>query len=88
MTMKSSLKNDLPQITVKEEDDGSFTLNWDDTDPRLDFLSDWTEEDWIQAIKDGLSKDNGTETRQGLPEEISTKPGDAEGIAGKEATDP
>ena len=56
MTMKSSLKNDLPLIRVKEEDDGSFTLIWDDTDPRLQHINTWTEEDWIEAIENGLAR--------------------------------
>ena len=56
MTMKSSLKNDLPLVQVKEEDDGSFTLIWDETDPRCEHINTWTEEDWIEAIENGLAQ--------------------------------
>jgi len=56
MKMKSLSKSDLPLIEVKEEDDGSFTFTWDDTDPRLEHINSWTEEDWIEAIETGLTK--------------------------------
>jgi len=54
--MKSLSKNDWPLIEVKEEDDGSFTLTWDDTDPRLEHINSWTKEDWIEAIEEGLTQ--------------------------------
>ena len=54
--MKSLSKNDVPLIQVKQEDDGSFTLVWDDTDPRLQHINSWTEEDWIEAIENGLAR--------------------------------
>ena len=54
--MKSLSKNDLPLIQVKKEDDGSFSLIWDDTDPRCEHINSWTEEDWIEAIENGLAR--------------------------------
>jgi hypothetical protein len=37
-------------ISVKENDDGSFTINWDSNDPVESIMNDWTEEDFIDAI--------------------------------------
>ena len=54
--MKSLSKNDLPFIELKKEDDGSFSLVWDDTDPRLEHINSWTEEDWIEAIEKGVAR--------------------------------
>ena len=87
MTKTSLSKNELASIGVKEEDDGSFTIIWDDTDPRLEFLNDWTEEDWIQAFSEALERENGTEAGEGLSAEISAEPSNAEGIERKEISD-
>jgi hypothetical protein len=55
-------------INVKEEDDGSLTIDWDENDPQESILNTWTEEDFINAIKDKLQSleelgevDNATE---------------------------
>ena len=48
--------NKLPLIIVQQKDDGTFVLEWDETDPRCEEFNDWTEEDWIKAIEDGLAK--------------------------------
>jgi len=37
-------------IQCFEEDDGSFTISWDDTDPVESILNTWTEQDFIDAI--------------------------------------
>lgn len=54
--MKLLSMNELPIITVKQEDDGTFVLEWDENDPRCEEFNDWTEEDWSKAIEDGLAK--------------------------------
>lgn len=41
-------------IEVTENPDGSFDIAWDENDPQESILNDWTEEDFIQAIKEGL----------------------------------
>lgn len=41
-------------IKVKEETDGSLTITWDQNDPIECELNTWTEEDFIDAIKQGL----------------------------------
>lgn len=37
-------------IEVKEEDDGSFTISWDENDPQESMFNTWTESDFIDAI--------------------------------------
>lgn len=37
-------------IDVKQENDGSLTIYWDENDPIESVLNDWTEEDFIQCI--------------------------------------
>jgi hypothetical protein len=54
--MTSSLTNDLPLISVKENEDGSFTLEWDETDPRCEEINNWTYDEWVKAIEHGLAR--------------------------------
>lgn len=42
-------------IDVKQEDDGSLTISWDENDPKEKVLNTWTEEDFINAIQNKLS---------------------------------
>lgn len=42
-------------IEVKEENDGSLTISWDETDPVESILNTWTEQDFIQAITNQLN---------------------------------
>ena len=37
-------------IDVKEEQDGSFTISWDENDPLESILNTWTEQDFIDCI--------------------------------------
>jgi len=39
-------------IQVHEEENGSFTISWDENDPKESLLNTWTEEDFIQCIMD------------------------------------
>ena len=52
--MTSSSTNDLPLISVTENEDGSFTLEWDENDPRCEELNKWTVDDWVEALEHGL----------------------------------
>ena len=54
--MKLSSMSDLPIITVQEREDGSFVLEWDENDPRCQEFTNWTEEEWNEAFKNGLAK--------------------------------
>jgi predicted flavoprotein YhiN len=44
-------------IEVTQEPDGSMTIDWDPNDPVESIMNDWTEEDFIQAIKEHLEKE-------------------------------
>jgi hypothetical protein len=46
-------------IDVKEEEDGSFTISWDENDPKESILNTWTEQDFIDAIMDHINEING-----------------------------
>ena len=42
--------DDLP-LSVTEEKDGSFTIEWDENDPRTAIFNSWTEDDFIDMIR-------------------------------------
>ena len=42
--------NDTP-LTVLENEDGSFTIEWDENDPRTAIFNGWTEDDFIEMIR-------------------------------------
>ena len=55
-------------ISVTENTDGTFTIDWDQEDPQESLLNSWTEEDFINAIENKLKSleelgeaDNATE---------------------------
>ena len=63
-------------IEVTENDNGTFTISWDENDPLESVFNDWTEKDWIKMLTDaadeiltkkeyyeGKQKVNPTETR-------------------------
>jgi hypothetical protein len=55
-------------ISVTENQDGTFTIDWDENDPQESVLNTWTQEDFINAIENKLQSleelgvvDNATE---------------------------
>jgi hypothetical protein len=38
-------------IEVTEREDGSFDISWDENDPTESILNTWTEQDFIDCIK-------------------------------------
>ena len=42
-------------IDVKENEDGTFTISWDENDPEESIFNDWTEKDFIDAITNYLN---------------------------------
>ena len=42
-------------IEVKEEANGSFTINWDENDPLESMLNTWKEDDFVNAISQQLN---------------------------------
>ena len=47
-------------IQVTENEDGSFTISWDETSPTESILNTWTEDDFIKVIMERIEelKDN------------------------------
>ena len=43
-------------IKVEQEEDGSFTISWDENDPVESMMNNWTEEDFLDAIQKQLDK--------------------------------
>lgn len=48
-------------ITVKEENNGSLTIDWDPEDPKESMLNSWSEEDFLDAIREALTNQNDKE---------------------------
>lgn len=42
-------------IDVKENEDGTFTISWDENDPQESMFNTWTEQDFINALTDYLN---------------------------------
>ncbi len=45
-------------IEVTENENGSFTISWDETSPTESILNTWTEEDFINAIMQSIENLN------------------------------
>jgi hypothetical protein len=77
------------KMKVFEEPDGTLVIEWEDDHPYAEIFKSWKEEDWINAIRRGNElrelEENGKQTGEGLPEEISPEPGHAEDPQGGEA---
>ena len=43
-------------IEVKEEQNGSFTISWDENDPQESIFNNYTEEDFVRVITEYLEK--------------------------------
>jgi hypothetical protein len=43
-------------IDVKEREDGSFDISWDENDPVESQLNHWTEQDFIDCIMEGCKR--------------------------------
>lgn len=43
-------------IEVKKEENGSFTISWDENDPQESIFNTWTESDFINAITNYLDE--------------------------------
>jgi hypothetical protein len=47
--------NDLP-LTVVENEDGTFSFDWDENHPVTSMLNDWDGDDFLEAIRLGLTE--------------------------------
>ena len=45
-------------IQVTENEDGSFTISWNENSPTESILNTWTEEDFINAIMQSIENLN------------------------------
>jgi hypothetical protein len=45
------------KMSVTEFNDGTFDIEWDETDPALSLLNDWTEDDFIETIKQAAEEE-------------------------------
>ncbi len=43
-------------IQVTEKEDGSFDISWDENDPVESILNTWTEQDFIDCIRNECNK--------------------------------
>lgn len=50
-------------IEVTENENGSFTISWDENSPTESILNTWTEEDFINAIRQFIEKLNEEDTK-------------------------
>ena len=50
-TWGHTLSNLFKMINVKDNEDGSFIIEWDENDPQESIFNDWTKEDFIQFFK-------------------------------------
>ena len=47
--------NDFP-LNVTDNEDGTFTLDWDSEHPATNFMNDWSEEEFLAVIELGLTE--------------------------------
>ena len=48
--MKSQSMNEDFPLTFTEEEDGSWTVEWDENHPVTSIFNTWTEQDFLDAI--------------------------------------
>jgi hypothetical protein len=46
----------MKMIDVKEREDGSFDISWDENDPVESILNTWTEQDFVDCIMQECKK--------------------------------
>ena len=50
----STYTNERWSLTVTDNGEGSFTIEWDENDLLTSKLNDWTTEDFLTAISNGI----------------------------------
>ena len=50
----STYTNERWGLTVTDNGEGSFTIEWDENDLLTSKLNDWTTEDFLTAISNGI----------------------------------
>lgn len=57
-------------ISVKQNDDGTFTIEWDSQDPRWAMFNDYTQQDFENMIMDYCQKVLGDDAFNAIQESI------------------
>jgi len=53
----STYTNERWALTVTDNGDKTFTIEWDENDMLTSKLNDWTEEDFLLAISNGIEEE-------------------------------
>ena len=53
----STYTNERWGLTVTDNGEGSFTIEWDENDLLTSKLNDWTTEDFLTAISNGIEEE-------------------------------
>ena len=53
----STYTNERWGLTVTDNGEGSFTIEWDENDLLTSKLNDWTREDFLLAISNGIEEE-------------------------------
>ena len=67
------MSNLFKMINVKDHEDGSFTIEWDENDPQESIFNDWTKEDFIEFFRWCAKRENAKESKKNL-KKITTTP--------------
>ena len=58
----NTLSSLFQMINVKDHEDGSFTIEWDENDPAESIFNDWTKEDFINFFRYCAERENAKES--------------------------
>ena len=61
-TWYNTLSSLFQMINVKDHEDGSFTIEWDENDPAESIFNDWTKEDFINFFRYCAERENAKES--------------------------
>ena len=53
----STYTNERWGLTVTDNGEGSFTIEWDENDLLTSKLNDWTKDDFLMAISNGIEEE-------------------------------
>lgn len=53
-----SIETGLLPLVVKQDEDGTYFIEWDEEDPRAieAGINEWTAEDWTDALEEALKR--------------------------------
>jgi hypothetical protein len=85
----NTLSSLFQMINVKDHEDGSFTIEWDENDPEESIFNDWTKEDFINFFRYCVERENAKKSGEESQEAYYIKATNEEtfGIEGDELTE-